>query len=468
VPSNVFGGPFGGGATDSVIHPIVLLAMLLSALLILSLPRKYVAVPFLLTIFLVPRGQQLYVAGLHWYVMRIMFLIGCVRLMRAKFRMDGGLNGIDKAFIVYSVYGGICPLLLLPQMGMVIYQASTLLDSFCGYFFLRHALQDEDDIVRASKALAVITAVLGMFMLNEKLHHVNLFGYLGGTAIAPQVREGQIRAQAVFGHPILAGCFGATSMPLFFWLSKKKSAFFATLGVIGSTLMVLTSASSTPVLAYSAGTLSLLLWPIRSFMRVVRWGIVLILVGFEILMKAPVWFILAHVNVVGGSGGYDRAYLIDVFIRHFKDWWLIGTNDFGNWGLYMWDLSNQFVAIGDTGGLVAFACFIATISLSFGRLGSVRKQVGRQHQWLCWSLGAVLLSHIFAYFGVAYWDQSRVWWWACLAMISAATVTLQNVPARVETTETGGDVALASIPDGWAWHPALHYPEAWTMGPRRR
>jgi len=79
---------------------------------------------------------------------------------------------------------------------------------------------------------------------------------------------------------------------------------------------------------------------------------------------------------------------------------------------------DQFVAEAEKGGMVTLVCFIAVISRSFSRLGMMRKQVDRKKQWLLWSLGAVMLAHIFAYFGVAYWDQTEIWWFAFLAMIS--------------------------------------------------
>ena len=203
-------------------HPAVMVATVVTILLMLLLPRKYVVIPFLLCVFLVPWGQQIYVAGMHWYVaLRILMLAGFVRLARAKFQVGGGLNGIDKAFILWATYRGVCQVLLFPQRGMVIYQAAFWLEAFGGYFLLRHVIQDEEDIARAAKTLAVLAVILGACMLNEHIHHVNVFGFLGGAPITPQVRDGQIRAQAIFGHPLLAGCFGATLVPLFYWLWKS-------------------------------------------------------------------------------------------------------------------------------------------------------------------------------------------------------------------------------------------------------
>ena len=92
----------------------------------------------------------------------------------------------------------------------------------------------------------------------------------------------------------------------------------------------------------------------------------------------------------------------------------------------MWDLSDQFVAEAETGGLITLALFIAILSRSFSRLGKMRKQAEPHEQWLCWCLGSVMLAHTVAYFGVSYWGQFEIWWYAFLAMISAATAPLNR------------------------------------------
>jgi hypothetical protein len=127
----------------------------------------------------------------------------------------------------------------------------------------------------------------------------------------------------------------------------------------------------------------------------------------------------------------------------------------------MWDLSNQFVAEGESGGLVTFVCFIVMISQSFSRLGKMRKQVeGDQNQeWFFWSLCAVMLAHVFAYFGVSYWDQMRVWWWAFLAMISAATVALQAVPASADAAELEYGFFGEPAPKEAQWNTSWHSSE---------
>ena len=59
---------FGGGASETVLHPVVLVAMLIAITLIFLLPRKYVIWPFLCSAFLIPLGQSILVGGLHFFV----------------------------------------------------------------------------------------------------------------------------------------------------------------------------------------------------------------------------------------------------------------------------------------------------------------------------------------------------------------------------------------------------------------
>ncbi|HEX4310726.1 MAG TPA: hypothetical protein VHZ25_11915 [Acidobacteriaceae bacterium] len=430
----------GHGASETILHPLVAVGLLVTIVLVLWRPRKYAIVPLLLCTFLVPRGQEVYLLGAHLYVRLILVLAGFIRVVRDKFKIAGGLNVIDKIFIVWACYRVFAAIITNFPAGNME-QLQFLLQCLCGYFLLRYLIQDESDVVRTAKTLAVCALILGVSMLLEQHLGVNLFGaILGGAPIAPEIRNGAPRAQATFGHSILAGCFGATLVPLFIWL-WKKSKVSSVLGLVGSTLMVLTANSSTPLLAYVAGILGLLLWPVRNSMKAIRWALVIAIVGLALGMNAPVWYIIAHINVIGGSGGYDRAFLLDTCAQHIKDWWLIGTNQNGSWGYDMWDQSDQFVAEAETGGLIGLICFIAIIVKCYSRLGIMRRRVKPKQQWLLWVFGAIMLSNIFAYFGVAYWDQTQVWWFTLLAMISAMTV----MPKRQAAAKT--PPALMKFPD---------------------
>jgi hypothetical protein len=421
---------FGGGASETILHPIVLVAMLIAIALIFLLPRKYVIIPFLSATFLIPLGQEILIGGLHFFVYRIIVLTISLRMIVAMFSSPDGAFGnrlgtLDILFLFWAFFRALAGALVFSfNPGALVYQTGFLLDALGGFFVLRYLIRDDEDIYRTLRIFATIVVIIGGCMALEKVHQVNVFGFLGGVRAAPEVRGGSVRAQGPFQHELLAGTFGATLLPLFFLLWKSgKSRVLGVLGVIGATVMVLTSASSTPVLAYGAAMIGICAWPLRKRMRLVRWGIVAGLVGLNMVMKAPVWFIIQHIDIVGGSSGYHRAMLVNDFIFHFRDWWLMGTAENARWGFNMWDLCNQYVAEGQVGGLATFICFIAMICICSSRIGTARKAVegDRDKEWYFWLLGATLFSHIVAFFGISYFDQTRVSWFALLVMIQVAT-----------------------------------------------
>jgi hypothetical protein len=440
---------FGHGGTDSVLHPIVAVAMAVAVVGILFLPRKYVIGPLLLVTFTVPFGQQVVVGGLHLFIFRILVLFGWIRLLRSKVSTEGsifatGINPVDRAFFWGIVCQTAAVMVQYLQMSAVINQFGLIVDYLGGYFLLRFLLRDEEDIYRAIKFLVLVVVIVSVGMAIEQLKFRNIFGELGGVPITPELREGRIRSQGPFEHSLLAGTFGATLVPLFCLLWKNgKAKLIALVGLAGATIMTVTSSSSTSLLAYAGAVLGVCLWPIRKKMRTVRWGIIFGLVALQLAMKVPFWWAIGHVSLVGGSSSWHRAAIVDQFIMHFTSWWLIGTKDVGSWGFSMWDAQNEFVSVGETGGLAAFVLFIMVISRSFGRLGAARKAIegDTKQEWTMWLLGAALFSHIVGFFGVNYFDQTKFGWFLLLVMISTATapilqgstvpkVALQEEPIR--------------------------------------
>ena len=227
----------------------------------------------------------------------------------------------------------------------------------------RFLIEDEEDIYRALKWLALLTVVLAIGMVREQLTLQNMFGLLGGTRLVPDIREDKIRSQAVFQHSLTAGTFAATLLPLFFILWKNgKSKLLAVTGLVGSTVMTICSNSSTPLLSVRRRAVWYRAVANPKEHEGSAAGPGGDLVCLHLVMKAPVWFLIARIDLTGGSSGYHRAELVDQFINHFRDWWLVGTQDAATWGYDLWDQQNQYVSVGETGGLLALWMFIAMIA----------------------------------------------------------------------------------------------------------
>jgi hypothetical protein len=441
-------GTFGGGASDTVMHPLVAGALLVTIGCLFCLPRKYALVPLLLALFLLPVGQQLHLGGVHLYVPRIIFLFGFGVLAMAKVRspapvLAGGWKGLDTIFTLWALFRATAVTCLYwGQLSVLLNQAAFLWDSLGAYFLFRYLIRTPSDIERLAKTFAIIVGFLAVGMVNEHFRHLNVFGYLGGVQLFPSLRAGSIRAQGPFEHPLLAGSFAATLFPIFLWIwHGRSSRALAVVGIIGCSAMVVASASSTPLLAYLAVVVGVCAWPLRRSMQAVRWSAVIILLLAQLIMKAPAWFLISHVDLVAGNSGWHRAMLIDTFIRHFGDWWLFGTNQAVTWGLDMDDLCEQWVQEGETGGIITLFLFIALIAHMFRRLGVTRARMSgnRTQEWLIWLIGVALFSHCIAFFGISYFDQSRFAFFALISVISVITDPASCPgPSRIST----GNVSL--------------------------
>jgi len=434
---------FGGGSSTTLLHPLVAVWMLIAVVLILTLPRGKAIVPFLLAFFITPLGQVVVLGPFHFTVLRILIIAGLAR--RLSFRKSsstggkypGGFNAIDWVVVLWAVSAVIVFWIEWPESQAIIKGLGDTLDILGGYLVVRSLIPDHEAIRRTIKVLAVICAINGICMIAEKIIHINVFGLLGGIALPSTVRDGHIRSAGVLGC-LYAGAFSGVLIPLFLWMwTEKRSRMMAYVGLFGATAMVITSYSSTSWMAYGGSILGLCFWPLRKQMRLVRWGLVLCLTGLHLVMKAPVWALIARIDLTGSSSGDQRYQLVDMTIRHFSDWWLIGFKHPGLWGWDAWDLCNQFVAVAITGGLITLIFYVAIFSRCFSAIGKARKQVegDRGQEWFLWCLGSVLFATVVAHFGINYMQQLLMGLFPSLACISVATFEARQTVPVLEKRE---------------------------------
>jgi hypothetical protein len=444
---------FGGGASETVLHPIVLVAMLATIVVLLWRPRRIGLVAFLLSTFLIPAGQQLLIGGVHIFVYRIIVMAGLIRMIQMRSSrstlLAGGWNSLDTVFMWYVCLHAIAFISLNYDSSAIVNQVGFIWDYVGGYLLLRYLIQDDADVTQTIRCFACLVILLAVCMIREQLTGQNIFGILGGVRLSSQIREGRIRSEAVFQHAILAGTFGATLLPLFIWLWKTgKARLLSIAGIVGATVMTLASACSTPIGTYAAGLIAVCFWPLRRSMRTFRWGLGISLILLHIVMKAPVWALIERIDIVQGSSSYHRYELVNQFIRHWSEWWFIGTKTNAEWGDLLFDASNQYVADGISGGIFALTFFISQICYGFSRVARGRKAIerkDRQKALLLWCLGASLFAHVIAFFGIDYFDQIRVSWFALLAMICAATAGLQRLPSISLTPQVSESRTALSV-----------------------
>src|SRR5579872_4753984 len=374
---------FGGGVAATVLHPVVALAVLVAGLMILLAPKQKALAAFLAAAILIPTDQVLVIGALHFPTLRILALLGFARILRAQVGskqrvFGGGMTKIDSVVVLFSFFTAVNGILLWQDAAALIKQMGDIVSLLGTYFLLRSLVRDDSDVNVALKTFAVIAVIVAGVMTYELATGHNPYALLGGARASTYAdvmeREDRARAGACFGHPILAGTFGAILLPLFvsLWWRGREFRKYAVIGVLACTVVTITSGSSTPIMAYAAGILALCLWPVRAWMRALRWGIVAALVSLHVAMKAPVWNLIARMDLVGGSSGEHRYQLVNMCIVHFWDWWLVGTKSNGDWGWGMWDTCNQYVAVSEYSGLIPLILLLAMIVYGFKFLGRAR------------------------------------------------------------------------------------------------
>ncbi len=442
LPQNYY---FGGGG-DTITTPLGLCVLCAAIILIFLLPRRYVILSFLAAGFLLPMELNVVVLGLHFMTYRLLLLAGWLRyLVRRDFAVPKW-NVLDRVVLLWALANAAAYILLWGEAGTVINRLGFLYSTLGAYFLLRLTVHDKTDVVRVIKLLAVVTILIAPLMLREHLTGNNLFSLMGAHELS-EMREGRVRAQGPFAHSIIAGTVGATLIPLFvgLWQSDRRNRAIAALGIAAACVMVFSSSSSTPILSIAAAIAALVMWRERKKLSAIRWGAIILLVILQLCMKVPVWFLMAKASGLLGGSGWHRAMLIDNFIRHFGDWWLVGTQSNADWGWDMWDVDNTYVGAGLSGGLVTFGLYLAIFVYAYKIIGAARRKAepSPQDAQLMWAIGSTLFATTVAFFGIVYFDQSFLLWYGLLAMIAAApTFAAGEKIARL---------AASPSPKKWPW-----------------
>jgi hypothetical protein len=451
---------FGGGLSGTVVNPLVLIAVLIAGVLICVLPRKAAIVPFLVAALLTSTDHVLLVGSVHFPMLRVLILFCAARMLYARMTsktkvFSGGLTKIDIAMISLAVFTAIDGIVLWREASAVVFQCGNLYSALGTYFTLRFLIRDLEDVKRAIHTLAFVTVVIALIMIDEQLTGHNPYYALFGGAFSDKyssvlVRDNHFRATGVFAHPILAGTFGGIMMPLFvgLWWYSPKDRRIAAMGALSATVLPFAASSSTALFGFIGGLIGLCFWPLRRNMRIVRWAIVTVLVSLHMVMKAPVWHLISRIDLSGGSSSYHRFELINQCILHFRDWFWVGSRDYADWGWDMWDLSDQYVGTADTAGIIPLLSFVGIIVFGFKFLGKARRiaaRVSRKQELFIWAFAASLFANVVAFFGIGYFDQTVVAWYAIIVMIAVVSRGVKQGP--VLTTNENTSQPLPSITD---------------------
>ena len=394
-----------------------ILITVLLVILAFAVPKKYFLLPFILVACFVPADQRTIIMGLDFTPLRMLVLVGFLRTILRGERLTFKWNRFDKLVLAWAICGAVIYIIQWADMRALIYKCGILFDVLGLYWLFRINISSWDDIKSVTKIFAVCSVVLAVFVGIEWVTGKNPFMVLGRVTTA--VREERYRCQASFPHSIMLGLFWATLVPLFIGFAqqdKHKLLFWS--AVAASIFIVAATASSTPILTLLIVLIILCGYKRRQYTRCAGWGMLGTLIALDIVMKAPVWHLIARINVVGGSTGWHRYNLIDKAINHLGEWMFLGCRSTAHWGWGLGDITNQYILEGVRGGFVTLSLFLVIIYMvlrSLLRL-SLQCQEHKQQFW-AWCIFVMILGHCVAFFGVSYFGQIMMLWYMTLAIV---------------------------------------------------
>jgi hypothetical protein len=410
---------------------------LLVSALMLRLPRNWAPLPFLLAAAFITKFQQLEIGPMHLPVMRVLIAVGLLRAMMNRERISGGMNSLDRIVRLWAIWD-ICSIAFhAPEV--LVFRLGILYDIVGLYYLFRVFIRGIEDIRTVFKMVCILLVPLAAMMVVEKLSGSNPLSLIGFGADSVMTTNGHFRAEGPFATPILAGVVGAVCLPmaLCFWRENRRLALT---GIAATLAIVYASGSSSPIITTVATLAALGLWMIRSQMRTIRWLAVLVIVALSFIMNDPVYFLMARIDITGGSTGYFRAQLIQSAINHFSEWWFAGTDHTRHWmasGIAAdpnhTDMTNYYIQMGVWGGLLLMLLFMWLLVAAFIRISkALRANQGAplSSQFVIWALGAILFGHWTTFWSISYFDQTIVFLCLILACIGSLPIR-QNTAASV-------------------------------------
>lgn len=411
--------------------------LLINILALLLLPRRLAPMPLLVGACYMTLGQGIELGLFHFPVIRMLIVVGLVRVIIRGESLVGRMNRLDWLMVVWAAWALISSLFHTNVFGVFVNDLGLVYNS-CGiYFLLRVFCQSLDDVVMLCRITAILLIPLSIMILFEKMTDHNLFSALGGVSEISAIRDGRTRAQGPFAHSILAGTVGAVCLPLMIgiWQQHRKIAIA---GILACFSIVFAATSSGPIMSAVAAIGALFMWRYRNRMRLVRWLAVLGYIGLDLVMKAPAYYLIARIDLTGSSTSWHRAFLIESALNHLSEWWLAGTDYTRNWmptgvpwSADQTDITNHYLSMGVLGGLPLMLLFIAILAKGFSFVGqSLRQSSDLPHnsRFMIWALGASLFAHAATFISVSYFDQSFVFIYLTLAAIGSVWSGTVRIP----------------------------------------
>ena len=418
-------GRFGEFSTAGFnnIHPLAMLSLLGVLVCIFVGNRRTALIAGVGILCLIPSGQRLVIAGLDFAFLRILAIGLFARvatygeLQRIRFSLLDGL----------VLFFGLWPVVALVARGSSISLVRYV--GFAGdlillYFAARALVREPDDVRAMARAIFFVAVPVLCAFTIEKFTGRNFFATFGGVPPFTAIREGKLRVQGAFDHPILAGTWWAAVMPLFMVLIlspvKSRDRLLGTVGAIICVILVIMTASSTPLAGLGIAILGLLLFPIRKNMKLFWVPLLAFAALIHVIHDLGVHhFAQAKFPGLTGSTGAHRYKLIDQCAQRINEWFLFGGDSTYHWGWGLDDVTCEYVRAAMAGGILQLMCLLGIFVIVFRDAGRMIKRSSRGSGAVCYGIGIAVAVHMACFVAVSYFGQITLLFWVTLGALQS-------------------------------------------------
>lgn len=407
-----------------------------------TLPLRWASAPLLVAVINITGEEVVTIGPVSLSAVRLIIIAGLVRGISTGRVSRTPVCALDKCMFVWAMCYVISCLFQSDGWDQIVYRLGIGMNCLGSYMVFRVFLHNRADIFNAIKVLMVSVIPLAIEMLQEQVSGFNYYSLFGGVDPDVTIRNGRLRAQGPFLHSILAGSMGAALVPLFIGVYRYQK-LLASLGITCCFTIILTSASSGPIISALAATFGFSCWYLRGYLSQLRYAALICYILLDIVMKAPAYFLISRIDLTGSSTGWHRAELIRMFFAHIDEWWLCGTNYTRHWmasGVPFSDnhvdLTNHYVVQGVAGGILLFLLFILCGVIGFRFVGCAMKRVARlsqAHEFFVFSCGVALFTHAITMLSISYFDNSLLVYHLVLALCCAHL----QLATRMPNAQTG-------------------------------
>jgi hypothetical protein len=416
-------------ANRTILHPFVAVLLIVMVCFALAKDRKLAVLAIILVTNFVTPAQRISLAGVDFSILRIVVYFLLLRIILRNEISSYKPVKLDYFVFTYVLYSFVCFNVLRHSFSAVATSIGATLDVAGGYLAIRVLIRDDEDVESYVRAMMVVSFIIAPLFLLENATGHNPFFPMGWVPLTPEMRDGKMRLQGPYPHPILAGAYWAAMVPYFLAFKKKLGKYdpLMLLAIAAAVLMILLSSSSTSLMALLAVVPASILFYQRSSQRKLNILIVIGILCLALVMKGPVWSLIARIDLSGGSTGYFRYLLVDAFIRNWKEWFFFGVESTVHWGAgksLSWaglgDVANNYVAAGVQGGMIGFVAFVGAMAVAFGFVGKlVRKATSEDRRYQYWHYGVAVFAHAVSFIGVSYYGQIELSWWISIAICAS-------------------------------------------------